>query len=205
MNIIVLGKQGVGKGVSASFLAKKLKVPVISVGQLLRKKAKKDKKIAKRLESGKLVPARQAVRLALARLQKKDCQKGWVLDGFPRDMEQLKLLHGRLRIDLVLEMHAPDKELMERIAGRRICKKFGHVYHLKSLKPKRAGICDYDGSDLYQREDDQPKAIRERWREFEKETVPVMKFLEKHYNFKRVNANAEIKIVNQRVWKAVTC
>ncbi len=203
MNLILLGKQGSGKGTVASFLAKKMNVPAISVGQLLRQKAKKDSKLARRINSGKLVSAQQAMEIVFSRLKQKDCKKGWILDGFPRDLEQVKLLHGALDIDKVLELHAPDKILRGRMTGRRICRKAGHVYHIHTMKPKRNGICDIDGSELYQREDDFPKAIRERWNEFEQNTRPVLHYYEALGLLEKVDARGKAEIVQKRSLVAV--
>ena len=158
MKIILLGAPGVGKGTVASFLVKKLNLPHIATGDILREETEKNEKLREIMNQGKLVPDEFASEIIEKRLKKEDCKEGFILDGFPRTTNQAKFLEERnINFDYVLNLKATEDEIIRRLSGRRICSKCKAIYHIENIKPKIEGICDKCGSKLMQREDDKPE------------------------------------------------
>jgi adenylate kinase len=182
MNVVLMGPPGVGKGTQAAILKTWLGVPHVSTGDILRASMHEGSSLGKRVkeyvESGRLVPDDLMGDLIAERLSRHDAAKGFVLDGFPRTLEQVTALEtvlGRVgrTLDRVLVLTAPEVEIVRRLSGRRSCPKCGSVFHLESRPPKAAGICDSCGSALVQRKDDTEEVIRERLRIYETQTIPV--------------------------------
>ena len=204
MKIILLGAPGAGKGTVASFLTKKLKVPQIAIGDILREKAKTNKEVKETIDNGKLVPDEFAGKIIEKRLKKQDCRKGFILDGFPRTIKQAKFLEQRdFSIDYVLNLKVPEKTIITRLSGRRICRNCNAIYHIKNIKPKKQGICDKCSSKLVHREDDKPKAIKQRFAIYEKNTEPLIKFYKKRGILKDVNVDQPVKGVFSSTLKAL--
>jgi adenylate kinase len=204
MNIILLGAPGVGKGTVASFLVKELKIPHIATGDILREEAKTNKELRAIMNQGKLVPDEVVSEIIEKRLKKDDCKRGFILDGFPRTINQAKFLEERnINFDYVLNLKASEDEIIRRLSGRRICVKCKAIYHIENIKPKIAGICDKCGSKLIQREDDKPESIKQRFREYEKQTAPLIKFYEERGILKEVNANQPVEGVFKSVLEAL--
>ena len=207
LNLVFLGKQGVGKGTYAQRISEKYRIPQVSTGDLLREEAKKPtplgKQIAKVINEGGLVSDELVSQLLERRLAKPDCDTGFILDGFPRTIRQSELLEKLLheikkKIDLVLMFSADDKILLERITGRVQCRVCGKIYHLTNLKPKVPGKCDLDGGELYQREDDTEEAIRKRWAIYEGQTKPIIEYYKKRNPVFEVDAGKPVeKIITQ--------
>ena len=180
MKIMLLGAPGVGKGTVANFLVKKLKIPNVATGDILREEAKTNKELREIMNQGKLVPDELVSEIIERRLKKDDCKGGFVLDGFPRTIKQAEFLEERnVSFDYVLNLKASEGEIIKRLSGRRICAKCKAIYHIENIKPKKEGICDKCGSELVQRDDDKPESIRQRFRVYEKKTAPLIKFYEK--------------------------
>ena len=212
MNLIFLGKQGVGKGTYASRLGEKYHWPKISAGDLLREEIAKKSAMGLEIESvmnsGHLVRPEQISALIEKRIQEEDCKSGFIFDGYPRSMEQVRLLEGMqkklgIKIDLALNFTASDKVLLERLTGRRTCRKCAAIYHIKNIPPKVPGICDKCSGELYQRNDDTEKAIRVRWEEYDKQTMPLIDYYEKQGLLVEVDASDEVDKIMPRVLEII--
>jgi adenylate kinase len=208
MNLIFLGKQGVGKGTYAQRVSQKYGLPQVSTGDLLREEAQKPtplgREVAKTINAGKLVSDELVSQLLERRIGKPDCANGFILDGFPRTVHQAQLLDRlldrmRRRIDLVLLFEADDSVLLQRITGRIQCRTCGKIYHVTNLKPKVSGKCDIDGGELYQRDDDKEEAIRRRWAIFEEQTRPIVEHYRKDDLVFEADATGEIEAIMGRI------
>lgn len=201
MNIVVLGQPGIGKGIYTDILAKKYRIPRISTGDMFREEIKKDTKLGKKVKSyvtgGGLVPDDITVSMILKRLRKEDCKKGFFLDGFPRTVPQAEMLEKSIRIDRVLNFVASEKVIVNRLSGRRICRKCGTVYHVRNMPPKAEGFCDNCGGELYQREDDKPEAVKVRSKEYLEKTKPLIDFYMKKGLLANIDANPPIEEVDK--------
>ena len=180
MRLIVFGPPGAGKGTLSSRLASELRIAQIATGDMIREEIKQNTELGRNIASyankGELVPDEIIIEALKKRLGQPDSHKGFVLDGYPRTLEQAKALERITKIDAIIRIKIPESMLVERLANRIICRECGAVYNLKYLKPKKAGVCDVCGGELYQREDDKPDVIRERFRVYEMDTQPIMEY-----------------------------
>jgi adenylate kinase len=182
MRVVLIGPPGVGKGTQASQLKNLLGVPHVSTGDILREAVQAGNPLGRKVkgfvESGQLVPDDVMGELIAQRLSRPDARAGFVLDGFPRTLEQVETLDSVLaRLGVVLDrvflFTVPEAEIVRRLAGRRTCPKCGAVFHVDSRPPRSAGVCDACGSALVQRADDTEDVIRERLRVYAEQTLPV--------------------------------
>lgn len=196
MNIILMGLPGAGKGTQASEIVKKFPIPHISTGDMFRKAIKDETDLGKEAKSymdrGELVPDEVTVGIVKERISEDDAKKGFLLDGFPRTIDQAESLSQIMseldrEIDAVINIEVPEEELMNRLTGRRICEKCGTTYHLVFNPPKVDGICDIDGGKLYQREDDNPETVSNRLSVNVKQSKPILEY----YNHKGVLKNID--------------
>lgn len=182
MKAIMLGAPGAGKGTYASRLKEKLGVETIATGDIFRELIKENSELGKKVkgyvEKGLLVPDEVVIEVLKQRLDKIPKGKGFILDGFPRTMEQAKMLDKITKIDVILQLDVPDWIIIERLSTRRICKNCGAVYNIKFLKPKVEGVCDKCGGPLYQRADDNPEVIKKRLQVYQEQTKPLIAFFE---------------------------
>ena len=180
MRIVMLGPPGAGKGTYASRMTVALGVPHISTGDMVREVIKAQTQLGMKIkeysDKGGLVPDGIIVQLLANRLAKPDCEKGFILDGFPRTIRQAKALDGISKIDVVINLNVPDEIIIARLSNRIVCRKCEAIYNLLTLKPKREGICDNCGGELYQREDDKPEVIQERLDVYRKKTEPLIEY-----------------------------
>ena len=183
MRVTLMGPPGVGKGTQAARLREHLGVPHVSTGDLLRDAVKQGtstgRKVRKFVDSGELVPDELMGDLIAERLGRPDAAEGFILDGFPRTVEQVAILErvlNRLNVHLerAIALTASESEIVRRLTGRRICPTDGTVYHIESNPPKSPGICDNCGSALVQRSDDTEEVIRNRLQVYSSQTLPVM-------------------------------
>ena len=178
MNSIIFGAPGSGKGTYASRLQSRLGVDVIAMGDIFREKMKEDSELGKKVkgyvEKGLLVPDDIVNEVLRQRLNAIPPGKGFILDGYPRTVEQAKKLKQITTIDVVILLLVPDWIIIERLSTRRICKNCGSVYNTRFLKPKIEGICDKCGGELYQRSDDTPEVIKKRIQVYEEQTQPIL-------------------------------
>ena len=176
----MLGPPGAGKGTYATRLAPKLGIKTISTGDLFREEVAKGSEIGKKakeyMDKGELVPDEIVIELLKKHIENLD---GYILDGFPRTLEQAKALDEITNTDVVIYLDVPEEILVERLSSRRVCKKCGAIYNLLYLKPKEEGKCDKCGGELYQRDDDKPEAIKERLKVYAEKTAPLIEYYEK--------------------------
>lgn len=187
MRIILLGTPGGGKGTQAKLICEHYGIPHISTGDIFRGKIKEGtaegKEISNYTEKGQLVPDRLTIGLVDERLKKDDCQKGFLLDGFPRDKKQAEALDQIMKakneqINFVFLIDVPKEIIVERILGRRVCPKCGESYHIKYNPPKVTGKCDVCGTPLIHRADDQEEIILDRLVIYNQTTEPILEFYE---------------------------
>lgn len=185
MKIILLGPPGAGKGTFAVEMSKKYEIPHISTGDILRKAVKESTQIGLKarsyMDKGELVPDEIVVEMVQERMTEPDCQKGFILDGFPRTIKQAEMLEKSLeelalRIDKVIYLETEDKVIVERLTGRRTCKNCGTNYHVVNIPPQKEGICDNCGGELYQREDDNQGTILNRLAVYKKQTASLIDY-----------------------------
>jgi len=193
MRIVMLGPPGAGKGTYASRLTKRLGIPHISTGDMVREEIKKQtdlgKKIKEYSDRGALVPDEIIIKLLAERIRKPDCSGGFILDGFPRTIRQAEALENIAKIDLVINLNVPDEIIITRLSNRLICRECGAIYNLLTLKPKKDRICDKCGGTLYQREDDKPEVIKERLNIYRRQTEPLIEYYTKKGLLRNVSCN----------------
>lgn len=185
--VILLGPPGAGKGTQALEISNRLKLPHISTGDLFRENLSKSTEIGKKaktyMDSGKLVPDEIVLEMLFQRIAKEDCKQGYILDGFPRTIEQAQAFDKKLAkakiIPLVINIDTPDSALVERITGRLSCKDCGAPYHKKFNPPKQMGKCDKCGGALTQRKDDTEALLKERLKAYHEQTEPLIQYYKK--------------------------
>jgi adenylate kinase len=185
-NIIMLGVQGGGKGTQAKLMAERYRIPHISTGDIFRsldRSTELGRLVLDLIDNGNLVPDDKTFEIVKNRLLETDCKNGYILDGFPRNINQAVMFstlsdeYSILKLDYVFAIEIPDDESIRRLSGRRNCKKCGMIYNINtSPKPKDASLCDKCGSGLSQREDDKPIAIRRRLQDYHALTEPLKEF-----------------------------
>ena len=193
---VILGPQGGGKGTQAGFLAKHFHIPHISAGDELRAEilsgSKLGKHIASIIDVGGMMPSTFMNQIMKKRLSKKDCARGWIADGYPRQLPQATGMNRYSPPNIVILLHISDVAAIKRLSGRRVCPK-GHIYHLQHHRPKkRSGYCDHDGLKLSQRADDTPLAIRKRLKLYHQQTEPVLEWYRKKGLVVTIDAHATI-------------
>ena len=197
MNILIMGPAGAGKGTMSELILKEYDIPHISTGDMLRENVRNNTELGKTaksyMEAGKLVPDDVINAMVEDRLQQPDCQKGYLLDGFPRTLVQAEAFSeiadkiGK-PVECVVALEVDFEILKDRITGRRICSKCGAIYHVKGHPSKVEGVCDECGGELIQRKDDTVEQLKVRMDEYEKSTKPVIDFYEARGVVKHVNA-----------------
>ena len=181
MKLIFLGPPGAGKGTQAAVVSKKLNIPAISTGDMLRAAIKEGTEVGQKaktyMDAGHLVPDEVIIGIVSERLQKPDCSKGYILDGVPRTLAQAQALEEEgIAFDKVISLEVSDEAIVERMSGRRVCSACGEPYHTVSKPPKAEGVCDSCGGELIQRADDKAETVRERLKVYHTETEPLKQF-----------------------------
>ncbi len=196
LNLILFGPPGAGKGTQADRLRVDFRLPYISTGDMLRSNVKDGTDLGRKakeyMDAGELVPDDLIVAMAAARLTEADTEDGFILDGFPRTLEQARALEQLLsergrRITAAILIDVPDDEVVRRLSGRRVCVKAGHNYHIEFDPPKREGVCDQDGSRLIQRDDDQPEVVRNRLSVYHRQTEPLISYYDQQGVMRRID------------------
>ncbi len=203
MKLLFLGSPGVGKGTYAQVLTEIFGIPHISTGDLLREEAKKNtvlgKEISEIMQRGELVPDDKMIAMLKGRISEDDCDKGFILDGFPRVMSQAEELKRLVKIDHVLNFKADDKVIIERLSGRITCRKCGTIFHKTGNPPAKEGICDKCGGELYQRADDQPESIKNRLEVYRQKTKPLIDYYNKEKLLVEIVINKPINEIREKV------
>ena len=185
MRLILLGPPGAGKGTQATNIVKEYGITHISTGDIFRHNIKNQTELGKKvkavLDNGKLVPDELTIDLVWDRLSKEDCKNGFLLDGFPRTINQAKALQEGLKerglkLDKVINIDVDKNILVKRLSGRRVCKECGETYHIENKPTKKEGICDKCSSEVIQRADDNEITVLERIEVYEKQTFPLIDF-----------------------------
>ena len=206
-NIILMGPPGAGKGTLAKQLKSALNLVHISTGDMFRENIKAQTELGKLAQSyidhGDLVPDSVTIEMLKARLAEKDCEKGFLLDGFPRTLPQAEALEKLSKeinrpIEVVVNLDCDNSELIRRISGRRVCKNCGAPYHVVTMKPKVEGVCDLCGGPLYQRADDNEEALKVRLDHYVKDTKPLLDFYAKRGLLENFNSlMGSVELFNQ--------
>lgn len=200
MKLVFIGPQGSGKGTQAKLLAAKLGVAHISTGDLLRNaRGELKEKIENVINSGKLISDELMLDILKKRLKEEDCNKGFILDGFPRNLKQAEMLSSVTEIDKFVEIKISDEEALRRLSGRVHCEKCGAGFNTVTMPPKKEGICDKCGGKLVQREDDTEEAIKARLKTYHGQTELI---LEK-YDHVKVNGEQSVEKVQAEILKAL--
>lgn len=201
MKIIMLGAPGAGKGTQAKRISDKYEIPHISTGDIFRANIKNGTDLGKRakeyMDQGLLVPDELVVDLVVDRLQKEDCQKGYVLDGFPRTIPQAEALTQALAkvstaIDFVIDVDVPDQVIVKRMSGRRACLSCGATYHVDYMPSAKGEICDRCDDKLVLRDDDKPETVEKRLDVYHKQTQPLIDYYKKANLVKRVDGTKDM-------------
>ena len=183
MRVVLLGPPGAGKGTQARALGALWSIPQVASGDLLRAVVREDSELGREaagyMDRGQLVPDELVLKLVASRLGKPDARKGFILDGFPRNVKQAQALAAglervRLKLDKVVAVIVPDEEIVKRISGRRTCRNCAAMYHVVFEPPATPGVCDKCGGELYQREDDAEETVRERLKVYAETTRPLL-------------------------------
>ena len=208
MNLILLGAPGAGKGTQAELLVKKLAIPAISTGNMLREAMAKGTELGKKakqdMDEGSLVPDELILGIVADRVAQPDCQNGFILDGVPRTLAQAEALENKgVKIDHVISIEVDDGEIEGRMTGRRVCSKCGASYHVTANPPKTEGVCDLCGGELIIRKDDKPETVRHRLEVYHASTEVLKDFYDKLGRLRTVNGNQSIEGANEDILKAI--
>jgi adenylate kinase len=212
MNIILIGPPGAGKGTQAKRMIDRLGVPQISTGDMFRAAVKDGTpmgvKAKEYMDKGALVPDDVVIGVVDERFQKPDAKNGFILDGFPRTLDQAKALDELLEkmgiaLDHVVVIEVPDDFLVERLTGRRTCKGCGYMHHIEFDPPKTEGVCDKCSGELYQRDDDQEVTIRERLTTYHNQTSPLIEYYSTKNIVRKIDGTGSMEDVQDAVKAAI--
>ena len=210
--VVLLGPPGAGKGTQAKLLEDKFAVPQISTGDILRKAVAEQgvlgKQASEYVRRGELVPDQLIIDLVAERLKEKDCEKGFVLDGFPRTIAQAQSLEEMLKkmglaLNCVLSVQVPHELIVERLSGRRTCKGCSALYHVVFDPPKAAGTCNRCGGELFQRDDDSAETISNRLRVYDNQTAPLVSYYRERGLLKSIDGVGKVEDIGKRMIEAL--
>ncbi len=212
-NIVLLGPPGAGKGTQAKLLAEELDLPHVSSGDIFRENLRQETELGqladRYISKGELVPDDVTIAMIKERLSRPDCDDGVLLDGFPRTRPQAEALDQILdeldkgQVDAVPYIKVPDDVLIERLTGRRTCRAEGHIFHIQFNPPKVAGKCDFDGSELYQRDDDTVETVTNRINVYHQQTQPLIEYYQQHGVLIEINGDQSIQAVSDELIAAL--
>ncbi|QVQ51058.1 adenylate kinase [Spiractinospora alimapuensis] len=212
MRVVLVGPPGAGKGTQAQIIAERLAIPKVSTGDIFRANISGDTALGQRakayMDKGDLVPDEVTNAMVRDRLAEDDAKNGFLLDGFPRNVQQAETLDTMLsdlatELNAVLELVVDEDEVVRRLEGRRTCRKCGHVHHLDYDPPKTEGVCDVCGGELFQRDDDRPETIRRRLEVYREQTAPLVDFYDRRGLLVRIDAIGAVEDVTRRAVKAL--
>lgn len=208
MKLILFGAPGAGKGTQAEKICDKYNIPAISTGNIIRAALKDGTEMGLKaksyMEAGQLVPDEVVIGIIKDRLKEKDCENGFILDGFPRTIPQAKALQDMgIEIDKVINIEVPDEKITARMSGRRVCSKCANSYHMLYKKPLVEGVCDACGGELVQRKDDAPETVKARLAEYHEMTEPLKDFYQELGMLRTVIGQEEIADTTKLVFAAL--
>jgi len=208
MNIILLGAPGAGKGTQAEVICDRLNIPTISTGNIIREALKTGTEMGLKaksyMEAGQLVPDEVVIGIIKERLAKDDCQKGFILDGFPRTIPQAEALDKMgIEINKVIDIEVADEAIMKRMSGRRVCEKCGASYHVEYKRPAKDGVCDSCAGTLVQRKDDHPDTVKARLEVYHKETEPLKDYYDAQGKLSVVEGQDTVESTTALILKAI--
>lgn len=202
MKIALFGPPGAGKGTQAKFIVEKFKIPQISTGDLLRAQVREGTDLGttakEYMDKGALVPDGVVIGMLEERIKEKDCENGFILDGFPRALSQAKALEQIVTLDAVVNIVVDESILVRRITGRRMCK-CGATFHMDFNPPKKEGTCDQCGGPLYQRDDDREETVQKRLEVYRSQTMPLIEFYRKEGILEDFDGNRPIDEIKEDI------
>ena len=210
--IVLIGPPASGKGTQAVMLRELLDLPHVASGDLFRENLKNETELGRQakvyMDRGELVPDDVTIAMVMERLSRPDCAGGAILDGFPRTMAQAEALDHAVaelghEISVVPYFAVPEEELVERVSGRRLCRVCGGSYHVRFNPPQQPGVCDNDGGELYQRDDDKPETVRKRLEVYWEQTSPLIDYYRKKGILAEINGDQPIDVVAAELRAAV--
>ena len=212
LRTVLLGPPGAGKGTQAVRIVEKYNVPHISTGDIFRENIKNGTELGKKaqeyMNKGELVPDDLVIDLATSRLLEDDCKNGFLLDGFPRTVYQAEKLdefltaHG-MKLDKVIDIEVEKEELITRLTGRRVCKECGASYHVVNIPPKKEGICDICGGELFQRADDTVETVENRIEVYNEQTMPLVDYYKRADNIVTIDGALPLETVFAEIVKSI--
>ena len=208
MKLILLGAPGAGKGTQAEIVSRKLSIPTISTGNILREAIKNGTETGLKakgfMDAGKLVPDDVIIGIVRERVAQPDCANGYILDGVPRTIPQAEALEAAgIHFDAVVSIEIDDAVIEARMTGRRVCGSCGASFHIVANPPKKEGVCDLCGGELVTRKDDAPETVKNRLRVFHAETEALKEFYEKLGILRLVKGDQPIEKASQDILKAL--
>lgn len=208
MNLILLGPPGAGKGTQAKMLIEQFGIPQISTGDMLRAAVAAGSELGKKakacMDAGTLVPDDVVIGIVGERLAQPDCDKGFILDGFPRTVAQADALGETLaaigkKLDAVISLEVDSEALVERLTGRRTCRACGQGFHVRFDPPSKEGVCDACGGELYQRDDDREETIRKRLQVYQEQTAPLIDYYQREGLLSSIDGMQDIQVVHEDI------
>ena len=208
MNLIFLGAPGAGKGTQAEIVSRRLSVPIISTGNILREAIRAGTELGLKaksfIDAGDLVPDDIIIGIVSERLAQPDCAAGFILDGVPRTLPQAEALASLgIAIDFVIEIDVPDDEIVRRLGGRRVCSECGTPFHTEAKPPVNEGVCDVCGGSLVERADDAPETVKNRLSVYHRMTEPLIDYYERLGKLRRIKGAGDVREIPRSVLAAI--
>ena len=205
MRLILIGPPGAGKGTQAKFICEKFGIPQISTGDMLRAAiaagTEMGRKAKEYMDQGQLVPDEVVIGIVKDRLADPDCQKGYILDGFPRTVEQAKALSTFAKIDVAINLDVPDDVLVKRLSGRRVCPLCGAPYHVDRLNGET--VCRADGTPLIQRDDDKAETVLNRLAVYHQKTAPLIDHYREAGLLKNIGGGLSLEEISEEIFRTL--
>ncbi|MFW6381689.1 MAG: adenylate kinase [Bacillota bacterium] len=212
MNLVLLGLPGAGKGTQAKMMTEEFEIPHIATGDIFRSAIRNQTELGKKakqyIDAGELVPDEVTIGIVRERLQEDDCQQGFILDGFPRTLDQAEALSEILAdegesIDMALYIEVPEQELVRRISGRRICEECGASYHVEFNPPEQKGVCDKCGGNLIQRSDDKPETVKNRIKVNKEQMQELLDYYGDKGVLTAVDGEGDVSVIFDRITRVI--